>query len=112
MFYKGTNVMESIHAAPEYDTENEYCINMIKVTDGNVFYVTTDYDDDWYWAFYLDGVGNYEMVKHAIMDVIFDCNDIDDLIDALDCVFADTFDTIVAEFECECGDCCENCNCE
>lgn len=105
MLYKGTNIMECIHIASEYDAENEYCINMMKVMDENVFYVTTDYDDDWYWAFYLDGVANYEMVKHAIMDVAFDCDDIEDYLDMLDCVFADTFETIIVEYEheCECG---------
>ncbi len=105
MLYKGTNIMECIHIAPEYDAENEYCINMMKVMDENVFYVTTDYYDDWYWAFYLDGVANYEMVKHAIMDVAFDCDDIESYLDMLDCVFADTFETIIVEYEheCECG---------
>ena len=118
MLYKGTDIMECIHIVPEHYDGNEYCINMIKVMDENVFYVTTDYDDDWYWVFCLDGVTNYEMVKHAIIDVAFDCDDIDDFLDALNYIFEDTFETIIVEYEheCDCGKCgdtcCDECNCE
>lgn len=113
MLYKGTTIMEHICVATEQDVHHEYCISMMKADSENAFYVTTDYDDDWFWEFYLDGATNYEMVKHMIVDVVFDCDNMDEVIETLDDVFEDIFKDIVVEYECECdGNCGEDCKCK
>lgn len=113
MFYKGTAQVEHICIAPECDVDAEYCISMMKAEQDNAFYVTTNYDDDWFWEFYLDGMTNYEMVKHMIIDVVFDCDTMDEVIAELDNAFGDIFEDIVVEYECECdGSCGEDCKCK
>jgi hypothetical protein len=96
---------------PEDDHNDVCCIDLIKAFDEPIFYVTTCTNTDWVWAFHMDGESNYEMVKHTIIDAIFECDDIIELMDYLDAVFEESFDDIVAwEEEMYDDCCCENCN--
>ena len=110
MIYNGTNITETIWFAPMHDENDVHCIEMIKADDESVFYVTAYYNEDWVWAFYMDGLSNYEMVKHTIMDTAFECVNMYELLGELDAIFAEDFADIVTDDECECdGNCCENC---
>lgn len=111
MVYHGTSITETIYVGTQSDLENTCCINLIKAHDEPIFYVTTCCNTDWVWKFSMDGESNYEMVKHTIIDTIFECSNIIELIDCLDAIFEEDFDDIVV-YEEEVHDelCCENCN--
>ena len=111
MVYHGTSIVEEICIGPDGDLNDVCSINMIKAPDESVFYVTTPCNTDWLWKFRMDGVSNYEMIKHTIIDAIFECNNIIKLMDYLDNVFEEDFDDIVAYDEFAYDEfCCENCN--
>ena len=111
MIYHGTSNTETIWIGLENDLENVCCIDLVKAHDEPVFYVTTCCNTDWKWKFYMDGESNYEMVKHSIIDAIFECDNIIDLMDYLDAFFEETFDDIIVWEEKANDDCCcENCN--
>lgn len=111
MVYHGTSVVEEIYIGPEDDLDDVCCIEMTKASDEDVFYVTTCCNTDWLWKFKMDGVSNYEMIKHTIVDAIFECENIIELMDYLDATFEEDFDDIVAYEEIGYDDyCCENCN--
>lgn len=111
MIYNGTNVTETIWFAPMHDDNDTHCIELTKASDEPVFYVTTCCDEEWMWAFYMDGMSNYEMVKHTIMDAAFECVNMCQLLNELDAIFEENFADIVAYDECECdGNCCVNCD--
>ena len=78
--------------------------------DENVFYVRSSDYDGWEWRFHYT-TSNYELVKHIIFDVAFDANDMEEIIDALEKIFADVFREIVDWcYYCEAG--CESCECK
>lgn len=108
MVYYGTSVIETIWIGPEDET---HYIELIKADDEPIFYVTICCDEDWIWAFYLDGISNYEMIKHTIINVALDCDNMGELMNVLDVIFMEEFADIIVEDECRCdGDCCEYCN--
>lgn len=109
MVYHGTSMTETIWFGPENDFEETHYIELHKADDEAVFYVTTCCNEDWAWAFKLDIPSNYEMIKFTILDEMFECENMRELLDALDDVFTDNFADIVVEEE-KCGCCCENCN--
>lgn len=105
MNYHGTYVTETIYVT----TGNEvHYIELTKSGDDPIFFVTTCCNEDWVWAFNMD-MSNYDMVKHVIMDVIFDSDDMEELIDTLDEVFEEVFADILVDGECDCG--CNHCGC-
>ena len=111
MVYHGTSKTETIYISIEENLENHFCIDLIKAHDKPVFHVTSCCNTNWVWTFCMDGESNYEMVKHTIIDAIFECDDIFELMDYLDETFEDIFDDIVVREEEACDDCCcENCN--
>jgi hypothetical protein len=110
MVYHGTGIVEEIYMGPDGNLEDVCCVELIKVPDEPVFYVTTCCNTDWIWKFNMDGESNYEMIKHTIIDAIFECNDIIELMDCLDAVFEEDFDDIVVWEEVYDDCCCENCN--
>lgn len=115
MVYAGTNATETIWFAPLSNVNEMHCIELIKADDESVFYVTSCCSEDWVWAFYMDGLSNYEMIKHTIMDTAFECDSMCQLLGVLDCIFATDFEDIIVceiEEEDECNEacCCENCS--
>ena len=111
MVYHGSTKMETIWVSPENDLEDVCCIDLTKAYDENVFYVTTCSNTDWMWKFYMEGESNYEMVKHTIIDEIFEADSFIELLDNLDDVFGEIFGDIIAYEEEGHDECrCENCN--
>ena len=107
MIYYGTYMTEGILFHTKEDVNDFYIIALTKNPDGKTFRVEVDFDEDWNWEFMMDYPGNYELVKHAIMDIAFDSDDADELLMNLDEVFEDMFDEIVV-----CNKCAADCDCK
>lgn len=110
MIYHGTSMIERIYMGTDDNLSNACCIELTKAHDEPAFYITSCNNTDWSWTFRMDGESNYEMIKHTIMDAIFECNNITELMDYLDNVFEENFDDIVLYEEMHDDCCCENCN--
>lgn len=106
MIYIGTDVAEVISVN---DRNKEYCIEIVKMSNTPTFVVCSDYDDDWGYEFYIGNDSEYERVKFCIMNEIFRCNTMYELLTSLTELFEDCFVDIIVEEECECN--CEDCNC-
>ena len=106
MKYMGTNETEIIYFG---DEDDQHYIELIKASDEPIFYVRACCDPSWLYKFCYD-VSSYEMVKHTIVDTAFECDDMTELMDLLDDVFAENFDDIIVYDECD--GCCGECKCE
>ena len=113
MIFNGLNVTETIWFSQLGHEDEAHCIELIKADDESIFYVTSCCNEDWMWAFHMDGLSNYEIIKHVIMDTAFECVNMYQLLGELDGIFATDFEDIVAneieEEECNEVCCCENC---
>lgn len=105
MMYRGSSFVEMIAFCPAGETENTHYFEMHK-GDG-MFTVSYCCDPEFSYAFYLDCQSDYERVRFNVMEQIFKCDSIDELLDNLDNIFTDGFADILIEDECD-GDC-ENC---
>ena len=111
MVYYGTCNTEVIVIHTVGDVDDMHVIALTKECDEAAFTVSVCCYDDWRWKFSLASPAHYEMVKHMIMDAVWDCEDMDELLDELDITFEEMFSEIVIdENGCD-GHCCENCNC-
>ena len=108
MVYTGTGMAEFINVN---DNGNHYSIEMAKMPNDNTFAVICDYDENWGYEFYMENNSDYEKVKFNIMEAIFECESMDELIKELSEVFEDGFADILVESNCSCGSNCEFCNC-
>ena len=109
MKYIGTYETETIWLGNEDD---QHYIELIKASDDPIFYVRACCDPSWLYKFCYD-VSSYSMIKHTIVDAAFECDDMTELMDLLDDVFAENFDDIIVYDECEdCGECCGECKCK
>lgn len=77
---------ERIIVHPYNNLEESHWIDLIKDKDEPVFYVTCCCNEDWEWEFDYSKT-NYERVKHIILDCIFECHDMEALMDDLDEIF-------------------------
>lgn len=107
MIYCQTINKESIAVHPLDDINNTQFVELIK--DGNtpMFAVwVDDGEDEWYWEFEMYTPSDYERVKMNIFDVIFGCDTMIELAEALDAVFRNGFEDILVVDECdECNGC-------
>lgn len=111
MYLCGFYETERIIVHPNGNLEESHWIDLVKDKDEPIFYVTCCCDDEWGWEFGYDKT-NYERIKHIIVDCIFECNDMEDLIDDLDEIFEEIVygsDDEIEEDEDECDDCCGCC---
>lgn len=114
MVYCSTYVTEGIVFHHQDDADDVSIIAITKDLDGKTFTVDTDLDEEWEWKFVFTPA-NYEMVKYAIMDEVFGCDNEDELLMELDCLFDDVLGDIVVwedKNECGCGGSCGHCNCK
>ena len=112
MRYCGTTMHEKIWMCNCRDYTDQHYIDLVKAESDNVFFVNSCCDEDWYWVFYLNGVSNYEMIKHVIMDVMLESRDMYEVMETLDEVFEENFGEIVAVDDCDCENGCEHCSCK
>lgn len=107
MIFNGMIKTEALFFRLDNEEEDLHFIEMERDCEDGTFRVSVCCDNEWEWKF-RDKASNYELVKHAIFDVAFDAENMTELINGLDEVFEEYFYEIVA---CECGGCCDNCNC-
>lgn len=105
MMYRGSSFVEMIAFCPDGDPCETHYIEMRK-GDG-MFTVGYCCDPDWDYVFHMDSQSDYERVKYNIMEQIFECESIEELLDNLDEIFNDGFADILIEDEYD-GNC-ENC---
>lgn len=111
MVYHGTYETEYIVFHANGDVDDICIIALTKNLDGKTFKVEVDFDEDWYWAFEMYP-GAYEMIKHMIMDVAFECESEDELLMELDAMFEDNFRELVVDEDCDCEHGCKHCSCK
>ena len=110
MIYFATDLTEKIYMHSASCQDDMHCIALTKSGDEPTFYVQCCCNENWIWEFYMDNVSNYEMVKHVVMDVMLECDNMREVLETLDAQFEEIFDDIVVWDECECNcACCENC---
>ena len=105
MTYYGTVKKEEI--VIKQDDGSFESVSLTKSCVAPTFIVATSYDDEWIWEFWMEDPSVYEMVKHMVMDAVFERDDMDELIEDLDGLFEEYFADLVVDEECD-GDC-ENC---
>jgi len=112
MVYNGTYTAEVItfHTAGIY--EDMYCIELQKHCDESMFRVSCCCDPTWVYEFDMSTPSDYERVKFNIMEQVFECDDVYELLNVLDEMFKDGFADILVEDECDCDGNCEHCNCK
>ena len=110
MVYCGTVNVERIVMHPMNDLSETHYIEMVTSKDEPTFFVTCCCDEEWYYEF-VYSKSDYERVKFNIMEMMFSCDTMDELLDALSEIFTDGFEEICIDeevFEDEC-DGCEEC---
>ena len=117
MVYYSNYATEGMVFHAKEDVNHFYIIALTKNLDGETFRVEVNFNDDWYWELEMIP-GAYELVKHMIMDVAFECDNEDELLMELDAMFEDCFNEIViwndeeCEATCDCNSGCNHCNCK
>lgn len=113
MVYYSNYTTEGIVFHAKEDVDEFYIIALTKNLDGETFRVEVDFDDDWYWEFEMIP-GAYELTKHMIMDVAFECENEDELLMELDAMLEEGFSEIATYHagSCKCDGSCEHCNCK
>ena len=106
MIYDGTIEIEAMMAHPEDNPDAVYSVKMRKSAEENIFYVYSDYDEDFEYAFWLDGTTNYEVVKFTIMDTLISFASWDEALQVLE----NDFMTSLRQILVQCDGDCENCN--
>lgn len=106
MVFCGSTNVERIIVHPMDNLNESHYIDIVTDKDDPVFYVTCCCDEDWGYEFPYNK-SDYERIKFNIMEAIFECDTMDELLDVLSEIFEDGFETI--EDECD-GDC-ANCEC-
>lgn len=106
MIYYGNNCTENIIMCNN-DEDDMHCISLTMGVDEPAFCVTCCCNPEWIWKFYYTSRSDYEKVKLCIIDALYECNSMYELMDLLDEVFLEIFDDmLVIEEECECCDHC------
>lgn len=106
MVFCGTGNVERIFVHPMNKLNESHYIDIVTSKDDPTFFVTCCCDEDWGYEFEYNK-SDYERVKFNIMEMIFECDTMDELLDVLSEVFEDGFETI--DDECD-GDC-HHCEC-
>ena len=112
MVYIGTYTTEVIafHVAGNY--EDPHYIELQKHCELSTFRATCCCDEKWVYEFDMSNPSNYELVKFNIMETIFRCEDMDELLTALSRVFEEGFANILIKNGHNCDGNCENCTCK
>ena len=108
MVYYGTERTELITFHSEHNADDMHAILLTQHCDEAVFSVNVCCDSDWEWKFTMQSPSNYEIIKHVITELAFECEDMDELIAAMDEMFEEDFAPIAMRDECE-NNCCEHC---
>lgn len=111
MILCGFGNLERIMIHEAHDIEEHHWIDLVMDKDEATFYLTCCCSEDWEWQFAYDKT-TYEEVKHIVMDCIFSCETVEELIDTLDEIFEEMLYGSEEEddyYEAGNGDCCGKC---
>jgi hypothetical protein len=114
MVYCSTGSLERLFVHPNNNLEERHWVDIAMGEDTPTFAVSICCDDEWIWEFWYDKT-NYDLVKHVIMDCIFEAEDMDELIELMDEAFDELFYEIAVdtaelqEGEIECDGNCASC---
>ena len=113
MVYHGTETSELIAFVNEGNMEEAHYIELTKVIDKPTFLVTSCCDPDWGYEFMIDNNSDYDRVKFCIIEAIYECETMEELLKSLSEIFEEGFGCILVgnEYECDCENGCNNCNC-
>lgn len=117
MVYDNSHLVEQIAVRPNDSLKETHFIELTRIGNDPVFFVTCSfYDKDYSWEFETFSISDYERVKFNILNAVFECDTMYELMDMLDEIFTDGFSDILVDYtnECEikcCGDC-ASCTCE
>lgn len=110
VIYFGTYKSEGIMWHPDNDVDDVHIVSLTQYPHEAVCTVEICCDEDWEWKFDMTTPSNYELVKHMIMDVAFESDNMEEFVAAIDEMFEEDFAAIVVDDERECeGNCCERC---
>lgn len=110
--------IERIIIHPNDEPHTSHYIDLTVGGTDPTFAVTCYCDDEWIWEFIYSQT-NYEMIKHIIMDIMVECDSMEELIEELDEVFETEFmDIVCGDFDDEddadedapCDGDCEHCD--
>ena len=108
MILCGFGNLERIMIHEADDLDSQHYIDLVMSKDESTFAVTCCCYDEWFYEF-LYSKTDYERIKFNIVDSIFACDDMDELISVLDDIFQDGFEDIIIESS-ECLECCGDCD--
>ena len=114
MIFCSTGSLERLFVHPNNNLEERHWVDIAMSESTPTFAVSVCCDDEWIWEFWYDKT-NYDLVKHVIMDCIFEAEDMDELIELMDEAFEESFNEIVVdtaelqEGEIECDGNCASC---
>ena len=107
MRYCGTYTTERIAIDMPGDDVMHF-IEMTKSGSEPTFWVSCCCDQDWGYEFVMEDNSTYERVKFNIMDAVFTCDTMEDLLCMLSEIFEDGFADILVDAGCD-GNC-EHCD--
>lgn len=87
MVYDGTNNSELIVFHTVEDSDYKHFIELYKYMNSQVLSVGCCCDRDWGYKFFMTSNSDYERIKFNIMEAVFECEDVDELLDTLDEIF-------------------------
>ena len=112
MVFCGNGSMERLFMHPMDDLNSQHYIDLTMSKDEATFMVSCCCDDEWFYEFAYNK-SDYERIKFNIMNAIYECDVMEELIDVLDDIFIDGFEELIvdcsADDYCD-GQCCPGCD--
>ena len=106
MVYYGTDVVEYIVFHTAGNSEDKHLIGMAKSADSQTFTVDCCCDSEWRYSFRMENNSDYERIKFNIMQTVFECETMEELLSKLSELFKDGFEELLIKDECD-----GNCDC-
>ena len=95
MMYRGSEYFEKIYLCPEGRPTNIHYIELVRCK--NMLVVETCCTPGWSYSFISDDTSDFERIRFNIMDQIFKCKGLDELLNRLGIIFEDGFADILIE---------------
>ena len=109
MRYCGTVMKEMILVNPMDNLNETHYIELEKSAEAPVFFVSCCCDPDWEYTFVMESNSVYERIKYNIMEMMFECETMKELLNALSELFEEGFGEMLVRDKCDghCG--CHGC---
>ena len=101
MRYCGTTAIEIIEMNPMDDLETVHWIALEKNSANLTLYVHTCCDDEWGYVFAVEDNSDYDRIKYNIMNMMFEYETMDELLEALSNLFENGFSEMLVKDEIE-----------